>query len=151
MSKKFLVAVDGSDHGWKALDLASDLANVSDAELVILHVVPYEPMPEELEQFAKDEGIPIEEQRGRYHYGRLIGDKITGDAEARTRKKGISKFTTRVAEGNPADQIVALARSEGTDMVFLGSRGLGNVTGLLMGSVSHKVMHLAHCTCVSVK
>lgn len=151
MSKKFLVAVDGSDHGWKALDLASDLANVSDAELVILHVVPFEPMPEELEQFAKDEGIPIEEQMGRYHYGRMIGDKITGDAEARTRKKGISKFTTRVAEGNPADQIVALARSEGTDMVFLGSRGLGNVTGLLMGSVSHKVMHLAPCTCVAVK
>lgn len=151
MSKKFLVAVDGSDHGWKALDLASDLANVSDTELVILHVVPYEPMPEELEQFAKDEGIPIEEQRGRYHYGRMIGDKIPGDAEARTRKKGISKFTTRVAEGNPADQIVALARTEGTDMVFLGSRGLGNVTGLLMGSVSHKVMHLAPCTCVAVK
>ena len=36
-------------------------------------------------------------------------------------------------------------------MIFLGSRGLGDVGGLLMGSVSHKVMHLAPCTCVAVK
>ena len=63
MSKKFLVAVDGSDHGWKALDLATDLAAVSDAELIILHVVSYEPMPEGLQQYAKIEGIPIEIQK----------------------------------------------------------------------------------------
>jgi nucleotide-binding universal stress UspA family protein len=36
-------------------------------------------------------------------------------------------------------------------MIFVGSRGLGNVKSLLMGSVSHKVAHLAECTCVSVK
>jgi nucleotide-binding universal stress UspA family protein len=35
-------------------------------------------------------------------------------------------------------------------MIFLGSRGLGDAKGLLMGSVSHKVAHLAECTCVSV-
>ncbi len=37
------------------------------------------------------------------------------------------------------------------DMIFLGSRGLGDAQSLLMGSVSHKVAHLAECTCVSVK
>jgi nucleotide-binding universal stress UspA family protein len=36
-------------------------------------------------------------------------------------------------------------------MIFLGSRGLGDIKGLLMGSVSHKVTQLAECTCVSVK
>jgi nucleotide-binding universal stress UspA family protein len=36
MSKKFLVAVDGSDHGWKALDLATSLAKASDAEVVTM-------------------------------------------------------------------------------------------------------------------
>jgi nucleotide-binding universal stress UspA family protein len=36
-------------------------------------------------------------------------------------------------------------------MLFLGSRGLGVVTSLLLGSVSHKVMNLAPCTCVIVK
>jgi nucleotide-binding universal stress UspA family protein len=35
--------------------------------------------------------------------------------------------------------------------IFLGSRALGDAQGLLMGSVSHKVAHLAECTCVSLK
>jgi nucleotide-binding universal stress UspA family protein len=43
------------------------------------------------------------------------------------------------------------ARDRHVDMIFLGSRGLGDAKGLLMGSVSHKVAHLAECTCVSVK
>lgn len=151
MSKKFLVAVDGSDHGWKALDLATDLANLSDAELVILHVVPYEPMPEGLQQYAKVESVPIEDLKAQFHYSKTIGDKITSEAEARARKNGLARVTTQVTEGSAAGQIVALAESEGADMVFLGSRGLGDVGGLLMGSVSHKVMHLAPCTCIAVK
>ena len=151
MSNKFLVAVDGSDHGWEALDLATNLAKVSDAELVILHVVPDEPMPEGLKRFAEVEGISTDEASARYHLSRTIGDQITSEAEARVRKNGLARVKSQVAEGNPANQIVALARSEGTDMVFLGSRGLGDVKGLLMGSVSHKVMHLAPCTCVAVK
>jgi nucleotide-binding universal stress UspA family protein len=151
MSKKFLVAVDGSDHGWKALDLATNLASGADAELVILHVVPYEPMPEGLKQFAKVEGIPIEEQAVRFHLGRKFGDKIASEAEARARKSGLDRVTTLVAEGNAAHEIVEMAKSKDTEMVFLGSRGLGEVKGMVMGSVSHKVMHLAPCTCVAVK
>ncbi len=151
MSKKYLVAVDGSDHGWKALDLATDLAAVSDAELIILHVVPYEPMPEGLQQYARIEGIRIEELKAQVHYSTAIGDRITSEAEARVRKNGLARVTTQVVEGNPANKIVALAESEGADMIFLGSRGLGDAKSLLLGSVSHKAMHLAPCTCVAVK
>jgi nucleotide-binding universal stress UspA family protein len=151
MSKKYLVAIDGSEHGWKALDLAADLAIASDAQLLVVHVVPYQPIPDELRQFARAERVPVEEMGARFHYDRTIGDRLTGEAEARARRKGLDRVTTTVAEGDPASQIVALAESEGSDMVFLGSRGLGEVRGLLMGSVSNKVMHLAPCTCVAVK
>lgn len=151
MAKKFLVAVDGSDHGTRALDLAAELAKVSDAELLILHVVPYEPMPAGLQQYAEMEGIPLQEMNARFHHGKAIGDRITGEAEARVRKNGFARVATQVAEGNPASMIVSIATSLETDMVFLGSRGLSDVAGLLIGSVSHKVMHLAPCTCVAVK
>lgn len=151
MSRKYLVAVDGSDHAWKALDLACDFAKLADGELIIVHVVPYERIPEGLEEYAKIEGIPAEEERALYHASRAIGDRITEEAGSRARRNGVAQVTTKGAEGNPANEIVALAKSTGADMIFLGSRGLGDAKGLLLGSVSHKVMHLAPCTCVAVK
>ena len=151
MIKKFLVAVDGSDHGWKALDLAVKLAKLSGAELIIMHVVPYEGFSEGLKQFAKAEGIPIEEERARYHASKTLADTITSQAEIRATKDGLARVITYTAEGNTANEIVAMAKSEGVDMLFMGSRGLGEITGLLLGSVSHKVVSLAPCTCVTVK
>lgn len=151
MSKKFLVAVDGSDHGWKALDLAADLARACAAELVVLHVVPHQAMPEGLKKFAEVEGLSLEEAQARHKLSKAIGDKIVLEAETRARNAGLAQVETRVEEGHTANAIVAMAGSRGADMLFLGSRGLGDVQGLLLGSVSHKVMHLAPCTCVAVK
>ena len=47
--------------------------------------------------------------------------------------------------------IVDFARDQRADAIVMGSRGLGDVSGLLLGSVSHKVSHLAACTCIMVK
>lgn len=151
MSKNFVVAVDGSDHGSKALDLAINLAKLSEAALTVLHVVPYEPMPDGLQQYAEMEGIRPEEMNARFHYGKALGDRITGEAEERAHMAGLGGVTAEVVEGHPASEIVAVAKAKSADMVFLGSRGLSDVGGLLLGSVSHKVMHLAPCTCVAVK
>ena len=151
MSRKILVAVDGSDHGWMALDLATDIAKASNAEMIVLHVVPYEPLPKGFTKYAKVEGVAVEELGARYRDARIIGDEIKREAEARVRKNGLARVAAHAVEGNPAQEIVALAKAEGADMVFLGSRGLSDFQGLLIGSVSHKVMHLAPCTCVAVR
>jgi nucleotide-binding universal stress UspA family protein len=144
-----LVAIDGSEQAWKAQDLASDIAMIYSAELTILHVIPYEPLPEELREYARIEGIPMDEENARYHYSRTLGDKLTEDAEQRARKKGLVRVSCLVAEGNPAEKILSAAAD--VDMVFLGSRGMSDAKGLLMGSVSHKVANLATRTCVTVK
>jgi nucleotide-binding universal stress UspA family protein len=151
MTKKILTAVDGSEHGWKALDLAIDIARQHGAQLVVLHVVPYEPMPEALRAFAEAEHIPLAEEEGRYHYARSLGDQLTRAAEARARGKQLSDVIGRTVEGNPADQILAEAASEGVDMIVMGSRGLSDARALFLGSVSHKVANHAACTCVTVK
>ena len=56
-----------------------------------------------------------------------------------------------VVGGRPADTIVAAAERDKADMIVMGSRGFSDLKGLLLGSVSHKVSHLAPCTCVTVK
>ena len=53
--------------------------------------------------------------------------------------------------GNPADEIVEFAKQKQIDLIVMGSRGLSDIKGLFLGSVSHKVSHLAECTCITVK
>lgn len=148
---RILVAIDGSEHAWRALDVAADVAKQHSAQLIVLHVVPYEPMPAALRAFAEAEHIPLAEEEGRYHYARTLGDQLTRAAEARARGKGLSEVVGRTVEGNPADQILAEAASEGVDMIVTGSRGLSDARALFLGSVSHKVANHAACTCITVK
>ena len=148
---RILVAIDGSEHAWRALDVAADVAKRHGAQLIVLHVVPYEPMPAALRAFAEAEHISLAEEEGRDHYARTLGDQLTRAAEARARGKGLSEVVGRTVEGNPADQILAEAASEGVDMIVMGSRGLSDARAFFLGSVSHKVANHAACTCVTVK
>lgn len=147
---KILVAIDGSEHAWKALDLAADLAKLHGAELIALHVVPYEAMPAALRAFAAAEHIPYEEERARFHYARTLGDRLTQSAEQRARDRG-ARARGQSAEGHPADAILEVAAEEKVDLIVLGSRGLSDAAALFLGSVSHKVANHATCTCVTVK
>jgi nucleotide-binding universal stress UspA family protein len=151
MTKKVLVAIDGSEHGWKALDLAADMAEQQGARLIVLHVVPFEPMAEALRAFAAAEHVPLAEEEARFRYARTLGDHLTRSAEARVRGKGLTDVVARTVEGKPSDQILEVARSEGVDMIVMGSRGLSDARALFLGSVSHKVTNHAECTCVTVK
>jgi nucleotide-binding universal stress UspA family protein len=151
MTKKVLVAIDGSEHGWKALDLAADMAEQQGARLIVLHVVPFEPMAEALRAFAAAEHVPLAEEEARFRYARTLGDHLTRSAEARVRGKGLTDVVARTVEGKPSGQILEVARSEGVDMIVMGSRGLSDARALFLGSVSHKVTNHAECTCVTVK
>jgi nucleotide-binding universal stress UspA family protein len=151
MSDTYLVAVDGSAHGWKALDLATKLAQASGAALLVVHVVPFQPMTSELEVFAKSEGLSREEVSARFNTSRRIGERIVGEAEARVKRMGFSRISSQVAEGNPVEEIVGLAKSADASMIFVGSRGLSDISEMLIGGVSHQVLHLAPCSCVAVK
>jgi nucleotide-binding universal stress UspA family protein len=151
MSKKFLVAVDGSEHGWKAADLAADLAKSSDAELILLHVIDELPVTAGVGRYAQVEGVSLEELNARYRATRSLSDVVIHDAETRARKTGVTRVSSQVVEGDAAAAIVEQAKLANADMVFLGSHGLSDIQGLLIGSVSHKVLHQAPCTCVVVR
>lgn len=150
MIKKILVPTDGSDHARKAIEYACDFALKYDAMVYFLHVIRRSHVPKEILDYIKVERI---EEPPEHVFLQLqkIGDGITKAAEREAREKGVKEVESVVVEGDPAKKIIELARREGVDTIVMGSRGLGTLEGVFLGSVSHKVCNLVHCTCVTVK
>jgi len=65
--------------------------------------------------------------------------------------RGLTDIETMVVIGDPARAIVEAATKKKADLIVIGSRGLGDLQGLLLGSVSHKVAQSASCSCVVVR
>ncbi|MBC8461380.1 MAG: universal stress protein [Deltaproteobacteria bacterium] len=148
MIKNVLVAVDGSEHSLKAVDYAIDIALKYGCEMYLLHVVTKVEIPKELMEYADVERI---EDPPEYLFFKEIGDRILKKAEKTAKEKGVKEVHTVIKKGNPADKITEFARENDIDWVFMGSRGLGGIKGLLLGSVSNKVCHLTDSTCITVK
>lgn len=148
MIKKVLVAVDGSENSLKAVDYAIDIALKYNCEMYLLHVVDRVRVPDEFKEYVAAEKIKDPPE---YLVLKEIGNRILKKVEETAREKGIQTVHSIIVEGDPADKITAFARDSRIDWIFLGSRGLGGVKGLLMGSVSNKVCHLTDSTCIAVK
>lgn len=177
MFKRILAATDGSDHAQRALVVAGNLASRYDAELLVLNVFSGTEMSDAIRHFAEiehlkpahrqehvsDHGIggtagipltPIEETEdpgGMFQAARKIGQMIAGDGANSAREAGASKVTPLAREGDPAEVILDAAKEHEIDLIVLGSRGLGTLSGLLIGSVSSKVNNLSECCCITVK
>ena len=150
MVGNILVAVDGSDHARKAVEFAADLAEKYGAKVMLLHVMTSpgsNRVPEELEALGKLEQIRITEHEILYS----AAEKVLETAENQVRSRVVKELGAAIKTGDPAGEILKYASKNGVDLIMMGSRGLGHLQGLLMGSVSHKVSHLAECTCITVK
>ena len=174
MFKTILAPVDGSDHASKAVGLATSLAKTYGAKLIILHATLQGEAPEQLRRLAEIEHLvdlpPVEQlpaanvsaglgsalrsvqedQRSQAIY-QALGQQILDIAERAARAGGVVEIETRLVSGDPTDQIIKAAEGSRADLIVMGSRGLGDLKGLLLGSVSHKVASLAPCTCITVK
>jgi nucleotide-binding universal stress UspA family protein len=95
-------------------------------------------MSAELETYAREEHIdaPFSELGSAHAETVLAGARLEAEA------KGAIRISTRSPIGNPAEEIIALAKDQRADLIVIGSRGHGRLAGLLLGSVAQKV--LAH-------
>lgn len=145
MLEKILVAVDGSEYSQKALELACQLADKFDGSLHIVHV----PQGSAADRVMVLGGASVMIHAGREQIekaGRTLIEAAKNIAE----ESLPGNVTTELRGGDPADEIVKSAEENASDCIVLGSRGLGDFGGLLLGSVSHKVNHSAPCTCITV-
>ena len=138
MYKNILVAVDGSEHGYQAAQTAGTLTRAlkTNREIITLWiVVVYEPLPAYLGQPYFQEAMTE----------RLQQSEVI--LQAARQKIGVIPgiIKTEVMEGPPAEAILSVAEARQVDLIVMGTRGLGRLTGLLIGSQSQKVV--AHATC----
>ena len=147
MLEKILVATDASPATNRAIALASDMAAKYDATLYLLHVVRDMQLPPELKRMAEVEKVKGE----RDDVLKFVGSQILANGEALAKKKGVKKVRTSLGKGDPASAILAYAKRNEADLVVLGTRGLGKVKGMLMGSVSRKVADMGDVSCLIVR
>jgi nucleotide-binding universal stress UspA family protein len=141
MFKKILVPVDGSDHAVHALRVACDLANRYGASLHLFHAYP--PIFSEAMMAITDMDALIASRR-------QAGEDILQSALELVQCQ-VPDVTTALCEAPDAEAILEEAEREQCDLIVMGTRGLGRLTGLLLGSVSQKVVQHARCPVLLVR
>lgn len=134
-----LVAHDGSDEAQHALEVAVELATGLGARLTVMHVVRTSAakamIPADMQEYERLEHLHVTA----HDVVIAAGNRLLDVAMGTCRSAGVDA-ETMVREGDPAKVITEEAADLGADLVVMGSRGLSDAKGLLLGSVSHKVM-----------
>ena len=140
MFEKVLLAVDGSDHALHAARLAADLArSMKSKEFRV--VVAYDSIPPYLGEPNMQYAIDARMKEAQSILQAAVG--AVGDVSA--------EVYTELIEGSSADAIINVAVTRASDVIIMGSRGLGTLAGLLLGSTSQKVVSHAPCPVLIVR
>lgn len=138
MTRKILLAYDGSEPADKAFEFALDLARHYAAQLLVLAVARPPDLPEDVETEAI-----LEDAQAHYQ-------ERFGELRSRAEAQGLHP-DFRVVVGHPAEQIIYLAEREGVDHIVLGHRGKSFFERWRLGSVSKQVIHYAPCAVTVVR
>lgn len=140
MFENILLAVDGSEHALHAARVASNLANVMKSQTLRI-VFAYDPIPVHLGEPYLQDAI-----NARLNEAEQIVQKAVQAVGAVS-----AEIHTELIEGNPAEVIIEVAQTNNSNVIVMGSRGLGKLAGLLLGSTSQKVVSHAPCPVLIVR
>jgi nucleotide-binding universal stress UspA family protein len=131
MFTKILVPVDGSPNSHKGLKYAIDLAKRYGSSITLIHVVE-----RPIYGYMAEAYVAAED------FDRIKNDseKLLLEKKDEVVREGI-KVESMLTDGDPGNEI--LKASEGYDLIVMGSRGMGLVKSLFVGSVSSKIVHQA--------
>ena len=176
MFKNIVVATDGSVHALKAAKMAADIAAKFKAKLTVVTVLPatlsldeIEKMPQ-AKRFSKGVREEIKRSRDMFVKSRTgaslpafievpapssaiaeVAQVILNETEKAVRSRGLKDVECLAVGGRPAASIVETAKKLNADLIVMGTRGLSDLKGIVFGSTSHKVLHLASCPCLCVR
>jgi nucleotide-binding universal stress UspA family protein len=142
MFEKILVAVDGSPHADRALEVGVNLAKHYNAVLSIVTVIPAPVVVTTTEPWIPPQ---LPEAEAKYYQ----------DLLAKSKKKaedlGVVPKKTDCLEGHVVEELLTYVEKEVPDLLIVGSRGLSTARRLLLGSVSDALVHHVKCPIFIVK
>jgi len=136
MFTKVLLALDGSPEAMSAIPYAVDMLD-AEGEIDVIHV----------RELMIGRG-----GKQTLHADESEVEDIVRSAVATLKAQGVRvtlQFAT-TSSASPAHAIAEAARLANSDVVVMGTRGRGQVVGLLLGSVTQRLLHIAHCPVLAV-
>ena len=133
MFKKIVWATDGSENADRALAYAKSLASAEGATLTVVHIVQKIATSGDkaLAWYANEEDV---EAKANETVSELSDEGLNATL----------KIVTHVGP-QPAHEIADIAREEEADLIVVGTRGHAAIAGLLLGSVTQRLLHVAPC------
>jgi nucleotide-binding universal stress UspA family protein len=131
--KRILLPVDGSDCSKVAMNNATNLSAIMDAEILLLYVTGGIP------KFIKGQSLDEAEKAQKEE-----ADQILAPYHSFLKENKMKYNVMIVPAFKVWNMICHVAQDEGCDIIVMGSRGRGDWEGAMLGSVTHRV--LAHCT-----
>ena len=142
--KNILSPTDFSEHSYKAIKVAGELALHFSARLVVLHVVSLTPL---ITGSVDTPGFDVA-----YYQQELEKDarEQLQDVIKKLVSKDVKNFASMIASGSYPDEILRIAREEKSDLIVIGTRGRTGVAHLVLGSVAERVVQLAPCPVLTI-
>ena len=140
MFENILLAVDGSEHALHAAHVASSLAKEMSSQTLRI-VVAYDPIPVHLGDPYMQAAINTRLKETEQILQKAV--QALGAVSA--------EIHTELIEGDPAEVIIEVAQTRESNVIVMGSRGLGKLAGLVLGSTSQKVVSHAPCPVLIVR
>lgn len=138
-SNKIVVAIDGSEHSYLIVDKAMEHAKLFSVSIIL--VFCHRRFPTIMGHPYRDEEI-----------SNIISEseKVITPFLQHIRNAGIA-VEERIMEEPAGAAITDIARIEKCELIVMGSRGLTNLAGLIIGSVTNRVLHTAPCSVLVVR
>ena len=133
MLKNIVLAFDGSDYSNRALKYAKTFAERFEATLWLVHI------------FTHTSDLLGYDDYEKFYSKRKAGGQTILDQALQELRNTRLDVREELQEGPEAESILNIAKKCQADLIVIGTRGHGTLKGLLVGSVSRKVIHHSSC------
>ncbi len=131
--KNIILALDGSEYSNRALQYGNTFAERFEATLWLVHVFSH-----------TSDLLGYEDYEKLYSKRKASGQTLLGEAFQELSNTRLD-VREKLEEGPEAESILNIAKNCQADLIVMGTRGHGTLKGLLVGSVSRKVIHYSSC------